>query len=108
MDFITGTLLSGFIYDMFKQQVSITADNIKVRLKNWIVDDSVANAIEKELGKLQLSDELSESAIEKKICTSDDLTTLLAKIKPNSNTTIVQTHSGTGDNIAGNKTTNYK
>ena len=107
MDFITGTLLSGFIYDMLKHQLSLTADNIKKRLQDWVVDDSVANAIEKELCKLQLSDELSESAIEKRIGASGELTTLMTAIKPNLNTTIVQSHSGTGDNIAGDKTTNY-
>ena len=108
MDFITATLFSGLIYDMLKRQVKLTASNIKERLQDWVIDDSIAISIEKELVKLRFSDELSESAIEKKIETSNELTALIATIKPNINKTIVQTHSGTGENIAGNKTTNYK
>ncbi len=105
MEFITGAILSGIVYDMLKCGVSLTANNIKVKLQRWIVEDYVAVAIEEELHKLQLSDEISESAIEKKIAASDELTALIEKIKPN--TTIIQTHSGTGDNVAGNKITNH-
>lgn len=107
MEFITGTILSGFIYDMLKHQISLTADNIKNRLQDWIVDDSVAKALEKEFSKIKLSDELSESAINRKIGASVELTALITAIKPNSTTTIIQTHSGAGDNIAGNKTTKH-
>lgn len=86
---------------MLKSGARLTADNIKVKLQHWIVGDSVAVEMEKELHKLQLSDEMSESAIEKKIAASSELTALIEKIKPH--TTIIQTHSGTGDNVAGNK-----
>lgn len=90
---------------MLKSGVRLTADNIKVKLQHWIVGDSIAVEMEKELHKLQLSDEMSEFAIEKKIATSIEVTALLEKIKPTS--TIIQTHSGTGDNVAGNKIINH-
>lgn len=90
---------------MLKSGVRLTADNIKVKLQHWIVGDSIAVEMEKELDKLQLSDEMSESVIEKKITDSNELTALIEKIKPNS--TIIQTHSGTGDNVAGNKIINH-
>lgn len=105
MDFIEATILSGIAYDMLKYGTSLTANNLKQRLQGWLVNDTVANALEQQLGKLQLTDELSESAIAKKISTADELMALMAQIKPNS-TTIIQTHSGTGDNIAGNKIIN--
>lgn len=106
MEFITSAVLSGLIYDMLKHQVYLTANNIKEKLKDWIVDEAISNAMEKELHALQLTDEMSESLISKKITSSNELTALIAKIKPGSNPTIIQTHSGTGDNIGGHKITN--
>ena len=106
MEFITGAVLSGFLYDMLKHQVSLSADNIKERLQGWLIDDTMAKNFEVELEKLQLSDEMSESAIVKKIATSDKLEALFKEIKPTSQTTIVQTHSGTGDNKASVKIIN--
>lgn len=97
--------MSGMLYDMIKNQVSLTADNIKSKLQGWLIDDSVAKSIEVELAKLQLSEDMSESAIEKKLDVSHDLLTLMKLIEP-SRTTITQTHSGSGDNVAGNKIIN--
>lgn len=105
MEFISSAVLSGILYDMLKSGVKLTAYNIKVKLQNWIVGDSIAIEIEKELHKLQLSDDMSESAIEKKIASSNELAALVKKIKPNA--IITQIHSGTGDNIAGNKIINH-
>lgn len=107
MEFITGTVLSGILYDMLKHQVSLTADNIKEKLQGWLIGDSMANAVETELAKLQLSNEMSESAIVKKLDSSDELIALLKEIKPTKQTTIIQSHSGTGDNVAGSKIINH-
>ena len=108
MEFITGAILSGFVYDMLKHQVSLTANNIKEHLQDWIINDSSIKIIEFELNKLQLSNELSELAIEGKINSSSELLSLLSKISKNTKDTVIQTHSGPGDNVAGNKTINYK
>ena len=78
MEFMTSAILSGFLYDMLKHGVSITADSVKEKLKDWILDDSIAPTFSKELADLNLNDELSE-------------------------TTITQNHSGTGDNIGRDK-----
>jgi len=107
VEFITGAVLSGILYDMLKYQVGLTAGNIKHKLQGWLIDDSIANAIETELAKLQLSNEMSESAITAKLDSSDKLIALLKEIKPTIQTTITQTHSGTGDNVAGDKTINH-
>ena len=106
MDFITGAVLSGVLYDMLKHQVNLTADNIKDKLQDWLIDDAMAKNIEVELARLQLSDDMSESAIDKQLSSSEELLTLMREIKPATQTTIIQTHSGTGDNVAGDKITN--
>jgi len=107
MEFITSAVLSGLLYDMLKHQVSLTADNIKEKLQGWLVDDSIAKSVEIELVKLQLSDEMSESAIANKLASADELAVLLREIKSTTQTTIIQTHSGSGDNVAGDKISNH-
>ena len=106
MEFITSAVLSGFLYDMLKHGVSITAESIKGKLTDWVLDDIAATDLAIELGTLDLNDDLSESAIEKIINRSPRLLELIASIKKESSvTTIIQSHSGTGDNIGRDKTT---
>lgn len=105
MELITGAVLSGIIYDMLKHGITLTASNIKEKLRCWLIEDTVANSMEKELSKLQLSEDMSQSVIAEKISMSKELTELIEKLKPN--TTIMQTHNGSGDNVAGNKIINH-
>ena len=106
MEYMSSAILSGVLYDMIKLEVSITADNLKEKLKGWVVDELIAPVISKELADLNLNDELSEKAIEKRINETPKLLDLLSSIrKETSVTTIVQNHSGTGDNIGRDKIT---
>ncbi|EEW7864160.1 hypothetical protein A8X47_004180 [Escherichia coli] len=105
MDFLSSAILSGIVYDMLKHHVSITATSIKEKLKNWVIDEAVAPALAKELEKLSLNDEMSEIAIERKLLDSSEIQKILSSIKPHAVTVIIQNHSGTGDNIGGNKIT---
>lgn len=105
MEFLSSVILSGFVYDMLKHQVSITATSIKEKLKDWVVDDAVAPALAEEIEKLSLNDEMSEKAIERKLLDSAEIQQILSSIKPNNTTVIIQSHSGTGDNVGGNKIT---
>lgn len=105
MEFLSSTILSGLVYDMLKHQVSITATAIKEKLKAWVFDEAVVPALVEEIEKLSLNDEMSEKAIERKLLESSKIQQILSSIKPNNTTIIMQNHSGTGDNIGGNKIT---
>lgn len=105
MEFLSSVILSGFVYDMLKHQISITATSIKEKLKDWIVDEAVAPALAEEIEKLSLNDEMSEKTIERKLLNSGEIQKILSSIKPNNTTVITQNHSGTGDNVGGNKIT---
>ena len=105
MEFLSSAILSGFVYDMLKHQVSITATSIKEKLKDWVVDEAVAPALAEEIEKLSLNDEMSEKSIERKILDSGEIQQILSSIKPNNTTVITQHHSGIGDNVGGNKIT---
>lgn len=53
---------------------------------------------------LELTSDLSESAIEKKLLTSPEIKMLIEKIQPvSSENIIIQNHSGSGDNVGRNK-----
>lgn len=103
MEFLSAAILSGFVYDMLKHSVSITTTSIKEKLKGWIVDEAVAPALAEEIEKLSLNDEMSEKAIERKLLDSCEIQQILSSIQPNNTTVITQNHSGTGDNVGGNK-----
>ncbi len=104
MDFLTGAILSGIAYDMIKFSVMLSTDELKERLKGWIISDSELLVLANELKKLELTNEMSETAIERKISDSYELQKLLDNIKPASEgNTIIQHHSGSGDNIGRDK-----
>jgi uncharacterized membrane protein YheB (UPF0754 family) len=107
MDFISAAILSGIVYDTLKQGVSVTSEIIKDKLKEWVITEEVSKAITSEIHKLELTDEMSESAIEKRINNSPELQSILSEIKRETNIKITnQYHTGSGDNVAGNKIIN--
>ena len=110
MDFLASSILSGILYDGFCNGVSITADFLKEKLKGWLVDDDLLQGLIAEVNQLELQD-FREDVIERKLNESEKLQRILEGIKPDSNATIgssTQNHSGSGDNIIGNKTVYHK
>lgn len=110
MDFITSAIISSAAYDIVKHGFLITADKVKERLGRWITQDVVAVQVAEQLLKLEITDEHSPIAIERRIDKSPELAQLMQQINahistvaPSSITTVNQTHSGSGDNIAGHK-----
>lgn len=105
MDVITSSVLSGIIYDMLKKSVILSAENLKQRLGNWLIETAQVKQLEVELAKLNVNDQMSEKAIEASIASSEALTSILGHIERSNNNTINQNHTGVGDNIA---TINHK
>jgi hypothetical protein len=113
MDFITTGIIASTVYDVLKHGLMLSARELKDRLGNWIKDDVVAEAVAAELSKLDLHDGLSEKAISREIDRSQAVSTLIQEINakaalvaPSTITTVNQTHSGSGDNVGGNKIVN--
>lgn len=112
MDFITTGVIASTVYDVLKRGAQLSGDILKNRLSNWIKDEVIADALATELAKLNINDELSELAINRRIESSQQLLTLLQEINtkaaitaPSAINTLTQTHNGNGDNVAGNKIT---
>lgn len=103
-EFLASTILSGIAYDIMKCGAILGVDDLKDRLRGWLISDAQLATITYELNKLELTDEMSETAIARKITGSSELKQLLENIKPISEgNTIIQTHSGSGDNIGRDK-----
>lgn len=110
MDFLTSTLLSGVLYDGFKKGLAITSDFLKEKLQGWLFDDELLEKLAEKVNALELQD-YGEHVIERKLSESGELQEILKLIKPEQNATIgsvTQNHSGSGDNIVGNKTVYHK
>ena len=111
MDFITTGVIASTVYDVLKRGAQLSGDILKSRLSSWIKDEVIADALATELAKLNINDELSELAINRRIESSQQLLTLLQEINtkaataPSAINTVTQTHNGNGDNVAGNKIT---
>ncbi|AKJ98885.1 MULTISPECIES: GapS6a family protein [Pseudomonas fluorescens group] len=110
MDFITTGVIASTVYDVLKHGLKLSAGVLKDRLGQWLKEDVIAEAVASELSKLDLHDGLSEKAISQQIDQSQAISTLIrdinaraALIAPSTITAVNQTHSGSGDNVGGNK-----
>lgn len=81
MDFMTSTILSGVVYDFCKNGVLLSVEGLKKRLKEWSFDEVILSQIKSELESLDVSDELSEVAIKRRIESSSELMSLLEQVK---------------------------
>ena len=110
MDFITTGVIANTVYDFLKSGARISAAKVKENLHLWIKDDIVAVALAEELEKIGVTDQMSEKAIVSCIEQSPKITAMIRDINGNSSvvapstvTNVTQSHSGSGDNVAGNK-----
>ena len=103
LESITTAILASTLYDMLKHSVVLSSANLKQHLKTWALDDVRSLALEQQITKLELNDDMSESAIEKRVEGSFELIDIMKNITPNNTTTNIQLHSGSGDNVAGDK-----
>ncbi|PRY64435.1 hypothetical protein B0H98_10596 [Vreelandella songnenensis] len=110
MDPITTGIIANAAYDVLQNGLKLSAKRLKERLGQWIREDVVAGALSEELTVLGINDEMSEVAITRRLEQSSKIMSFIGDINANSTlvapstiTNVTQTHSGSGDNIAGNK-----
>ncbi|AKK00485.1 hypothetical protein VM99_21295 [Pseudomonas chlororaphis] len=110
MDFITTGIIASSVYDVFKHGLKLSAEKLKERLGQWIKEDVVAQALAEELTKLGIDNSMSEIAIAQRLDQSPAMTGLIREINAkvaivatSTITNVTQTHTGSGDNVAGNK-----
>lgn len=113
MEPLTTGILASALYDVLKHGFTISAAALKERLVGWLQNDTDAVNVEQAIKELNVHDELSEKAIRQLLEQSAVLGNLIQEINaknvqnaPSVITTVNQAHSGSGDNVAGNKLVN--
>lgn len=87
MDFITTTILSGAIYDLFRSGVALGAEQLKNKLKDWLVSEEQAHEMVLLLNESGIHEDLGQHAIKRRINENPSLLELLKAIKSNEKTT---------------------
>lgn len=110
MDFITTGIIASTVYDILKKGLKVSAEKLQDRLGQSLKNGAVAEAVAEELARLGINDDMSEIAINRNLEKSLKITNLIRDINaqvplfaPSAITKVTQTHSGSGDNVAGNK-----
>lgn len=113
MEPLTTGILASALYEVLKHGVTISATALKEQLGGWLHNDTDAGRVEQVIKELDLHDGLSEKAITQQLEQSTALGRLIQEINAkvvqsasSAITTVNQTHSGSGDNVAGNKLVN--
>lgn len=107
--FLTSTIFSGIVYDIIKKSSILTLDKLKAMAKGWHIDDKTGQKLVDEINQIENLDELNEKGLISRIEKNQDIMDLLSSIKIDQSTRLVtQNHSGSGDNIAGDKHVTYK
>lgn len=97
MEFLTGSILSGLLYDGVKSGGELGAGLLKSQLQGWLIDDEKISRMAKLIADAGINDELNSRAIEKRIEASPALLALIKEVN-NSNTTVNQSTT-VGHNI---------
>lgn len=108
MEYLSETVLSGVVYDLVKNGLQISTQNLRERLRGWLINDNDLMILAKQINEIDVLDDLSESAICKRLEKNSVVQDLIFNIQQSESTTnISQNHSGSGDNIGGNKIINH-
>lgn len=102
-------IISKIAIDVAKEGVRITSEQIRLRLKDWILKDEEYDVVSEVINTIPDSYKLSEKMIEAYIETNTSLTRIIAEaVSKDFNKEIKQEHMGSGDNVAGDKYVTYK
>lgn len=95
--------------DAAKEGVRMTSEQIRLRLKDWLLKDEEYDVVSEVINTIPDSYKLSEKMIEAYIEANTSLTQIIAEaVSRGSMKQVKQEHSGPGDNVAGDKYVTYK
>ena len=103
MEPITTAILARGIYELLQAGISWSKGAIEEKLRTFISDEAKAAKLAVELQGLEVDDEMSAKAIERKIDLQPEVLEILKSIKPEERVSINQIHTGSGDNVGRDK-----
>ncbi|WP_417310922.1 hypothetical protein [Devosia sp.] len=95
-DFMTASILSGIVYDIVKEGVSVKFENLKEKLSDWIVSDERIESIVEQLKTDGVNEDLNQRAIERRVNESQKMLDMIKDIQRSNNTIQI---TETGNNI---------
>ncbi|MCG7584202.1 hypothetical protein [Photobacterium sp. OFAV2-7] len=104
MDFVSGALLGGALYDLVSSPIKLTAGYIKAGLENVVnIEDRVAGVIAEELSKQEYKNAGSKEELTALIESSRVLQEVITQLNDKPQTVININAHGSGDAFYGDK-----
>ena len=82
MDFFSGAILGGILYDITKSNMLITIDYLKLQTQDWLIDDNMANQIVERVNALSYKENEGKEQYCQRLAEDAELTLLLQKVQP--------------------------
>lgn len=89
MDFITSSILSGIVYDVFNSGIKLTVQALKKPLQGWLIDEDMIAQLVDKISESGISEDMGQAAIQRRIDANDDLTSFLKQIKSGENQSVL-------------------
>lgn len=108
MEYLTETVLSGMVYDLVKNGIQVSTLTLKDKLRRWLISDSDIEILAKQINEISMLEDLSEVAICRKLQQNPTVQSLIVNVHQDQTVkNIKQKHTGSGDNVGGDKVINY-
>ncbi len=98
------TVISKIASNTIKKGVKITAEQLRIQLKKWLLKDEEYEIISEIINTIPVECQKHEKIIEAYIETNSILSRIIEQGNSDKSIHVEQTHTGSGDNVAGNKT----
>ncbi|MCR5652581.1 MAG: hypothetical protein K6F88_02150 [Ruminococcus sp.] len=83
MDELTIGVLSSAVWDLIKKGATVSANQIKEKLKDWILSDDELNTLAETLNRASMDEIVSERALQEYLHSNEEIIKLLFNSKPN-------------------------
>ncbi|ORM90762.1 GapS6a family protein [Pantoea septica] len=103
MEPITTAILARGIYDLIQASVSWSKDALKEKLRTFINDETKIEELAQKIEKIEVNEDMSEKAIEKKLVIDPEILEIIKSIKDEEKVSVKQQHFGSGDNVGRDK-----
>lgn len=117
LNYLNAVILSGITFEFIKAGTIVSAENLRSKLKGWLISDLDLKLIASNINKIENIERLSETELAEKIKSDPAISAIIIKVQQdnsvnknaqqdNSVNKIVQNHTGHGNNVSGNLTIN--
>lgn len=99
MDELTIGVLSSAVWDLIKKGATVSANQIKEKLKDWILSDDDINTLADTINRASVNEIVSERALQEYLYSNEEIIKVLSNAKHIDN--ITQTVNGDGNIVIG-------